>query len=175
MANGTRLAQIADSVKECQDAWILQQTVNDNMDQKLADLIEMMKDVSVTEIDDFMNSKDMRNELIEESISLKDVNQNDVMIEKKVGILFQIVEMNHVSQPMGAGKITSFQVHGFLKTKLLLLSLQKLGLLPSSVQKILLFDGQVSQLRLHPNHLVTGSSAATYIFSLQYENYGVVQ
>ena len=70
--------------------------------------------------------------------------------------------MNHVDQPVGAGKITSFQVHGFLKTNLPLLSLQKLGLLPS-------------QLRLHPNHLVTGSSAATYIFLLQYGNYGVVQ
>jgi PI-3-kinase-related kinase SMG-1 len=48
------------------------------------------------------------------------------------------------------------------------------GRLPP-VQKILQFDGQVSQLRLHPNHLVTGSSAATYIFLLQHGNYGVVQ
>jgi PI-3-kinase-related kinase SMG-1 len=43
------------------------------------------------------------------------------------------------------------------------------------VQKILQFDGQVSQLRLHPNHLVTGSSAATYIFLLQHGNNEVVQ
>jgi PI-3-kinase-related kinase SMG-1 len=43
------------------------------------------------------------------------------------------------------------------------------------VQKILQFDGQVSQLWLHPNHLVTGSSAATYIFLLQHGNCGVVQ
>jgi PI-3-kinase-related kinase SMG-1 len=43
------------------------------------------------------------------------------------------------------------------------------GRLPP-VQKILQFDGQVSQLRLHPIHLVTGSSAATYIFLLQHGN-----
>ncbi|KAF5448742.1 hypothetical protein F2P56_029247 [Juglans regia] len=92
-----------------------------------------------------------------------------------VDILFQILEMNHAKKPMGAGKITSFQVHGVLKTNLQLLSLQKLGLLPSSVQKILQFDGQVSHLRLHPNHLVTGSSAATYIFLLQHGNNEVVQ
>ncbi|XP_059443210.1 uncharacterized protein LOC132175321 isoform X2 [Corylus avellana] len=92
-----------------------------------------------------------------------------------VDILFQSLEMNHANQPVGAGKITSFQVHGVLKTNLQLLSLQKFGLLPSSVQKILQFDGQVSQLRLHPNHLVTGSSAATYIFLLQHGNNDVVQ
>jgi hypothetical protein len=44
-----------------------------------------MKDVSMTKTDDFMNLKDMRKDLIEESISLKDMNQNDVMIEKKGG------------------------------------------------------------------------------------------
>jgi hypothetical protein len=44
-----------------------------------------MKDVSMTETDDFMNLKDVRNDLIEESISLKDMNQNNVMIEKKCG------------------------------------------------------------------------------------------
>jgi hypothetical protein len=44
-----------------------------------------MKDVSMTETDDFMNLKDVRNDLIEESISLNDMNQNDVMIEKKYG------------------------------------------------------------------------------------------
>lgn len=92
-----------------------------------------------------------------------------------VDILFQSLEVNHSSHPKGAGKINSFQVHGVLKTNLQLLSLQKLGLLPSSVQKILQFDGQVSQLRLHPSHLVTGSSAATYIFLLQHGNNEVVQ
>ncbi|CBI32522.3 unnamed protein product, partial [Vitis vinifera] len=59
--------------------------------------------------------------------------------------------------------ITSFQVHGVLKTNLQLLSLQKLGLLPSSVQKILQFDLPISQMRLHPNHLVTGKIAALYL------------
>ncbi|KAJ6402761.1 hypothetical protein OIU84_014793 [Salix udensis] len=74
-----------------------------------------------------------------------------------------------------AEKITSFQVHGVLKTNLQLLSLQKLGLFPSSAQKVLQFDAPISQLRLHPNHLVTGSSAATYIFLLQHGNNDVVQ
>ncbi|XP_077233177.1 uncharacterized protein LOC143875497 [Tasmannia lanceolata] len=64
--------------------------------------------------------------------------------------------------------IPSLQVHGMLKTNLQLLSLQKLCLLPSSVQKILQFDSPLSQLRLHPNHLVTGSLAATYLFLLQH-------
>ena len=92
-----------------------------------------------------------------------------------VDILFQSLEMNHPNQLMGPGKITSFQVHGVLKTNLQLLSLQKLGLLASSVQKVLQFDAPVSQMRLHPNHLVTGSSAATYIFLLQHGNNEVVQ
>ncbi|KAJ0010390.1 hypothetical protein Pint_34536 [Pistacia integerrima] len=78
-------------------------------------------------------------------------------------------------QPLGAGKITSFQVHGVLKTNLQLLSLQKFGLLPSSVQKLLQFAAPISQLRLHPNHLITGSSAATYIFLLQHGNNEIVQ
>ncbi|KAL6211608.1 hypothetical protein ACLB2K_016831 [Fragaria x ananassa] len=51
----------------------------------------------------------------------------------------------------------------------------KFGLLPISVQKILQFDSPISQLRLHPNHLVTGSSAATYIFLLQHRNNEVVE
>ncbi|KAJ4845107.1 LOW QUALITY PROTEIN: hypothetical protein Tsubulata_030337 [Turnera subulata] len=94
-------------------------------------------------------------------------------------ILFQSLEMTSTStvQPgaVKSEKINSFQVHGVLKTNLQLLSLQKLGLLPSSVQKVLQFDGPISQLRLHPNHLVTGSSAATYIFLLQHGNDAVVQ
>lgn len=92
-----------------------------------------------------------------------------------VDILFQSLELESTSRPAGAGKITSFQVHGVLKTNLQLLSLQKFGLLPSSVQKILHFDAAISQLRLHPNHLVTGSSVATYIFLLQHGNDGIVQ
>ncbi|CAK7329774.1 unnamed protein product [Dovyalis caffra] len=85
-------------------------------------------------------------------------------------ILFQSLD----TQP-GAEKITSFQVHGVLKTNLQLLSLQKLGLFPSTAQKVLQFDAPISQLRLHPNHVVTGSSAATYIFLLQHGNDEVVQ
>ncbi|KAF7810932.1 serine/threonine-protein kinase SMG1-like [Senna tora] len=89
-----------------------------------------------------------------------------------VDILFQ--SLDATTQYAGCRKITSFQVHGVLKTNLQLLSLQKLGLLPSSVQKLLQFDASISQLRLHPNHLVTGSSAATYIFLLQHGNKEVV-
>ncbi|MBA0677143.1 hypothetical protein Goari_018564 [Gossypium aridum] len=92
-----------------------------------------------------------------------------------IDILFQSLELGNTSRPVGAGKITSFQVHGVLKTNLQLLSLQKLGLLPSSVKKILHFDRAISQLRLHPNHLVTGSSAATYVFLLQQGNDEIVQ
>ncbi|XP_024923755.3 uncharacterized protein LOC107435549 [Ziziphus jujuba] len=92
-----------------------------------------------------------------------------------VDILFQSLETECTSQPRGAGKITSFQVHGVLKTNLQLLSLQKFGLLPSVVLKILQFDAPASLLRLHPNHLVTGSSAATYVFLLQHGNNEVVQ
>lgn len=90
-------------------------------------------------------------------------------------ILFESLELDSTTQPVGAGRITSFQVHGVLKTNLQLLSLQKLGLLPSTTQKILHFDSPISKLRLHPNHLVTGSSAATYIFLLQHGNDEIVQ
>ncbi|XP_052734018.1 uncharacterized protein LOC108340177 isoform X2 [Vigna angularis] len=91
-----------------------------------------------------------------------------------VDILFQSLEFGVTVQRPGLKKISSFQVHGVLKTNLQLLSLQKLGLLPLSVKKLLKFDASVSQLRLHPNHLVTGSSAATYVFLLQHANKEVV-
>ncbi|XP_027910249.1 serine/threonine-protein kinase SMG1-like [Vigna unguiculata] len=91
-----------------------------------------------------------------------------------VDILFQSLEFGVTVQRPGLKKISSFQVHGVLKTNLQLLSLQKLGLLPLSVKKLLKFDASVSQLRLHPNHLVTGSSAATYVFLLQHANTEVV-
>ncbi|KAI4298401.1 hypothetical protein L6164_031967 [Bauhinia variegata] len=91
-----------------------------------------------------------------------------------IDILFQSLESVGTTQWAGSRKITSFQVHGVLKTNLQLLSLQKLGLFPSSVQKLLQFDAPISLLRLHPNHLVTGSSAATYIFLLQHGNEEVV-
>ncbi|XP_027356375.1 serine/threonine-protein kinase SMG1-like isoform X2 [Abrus precatorius] len=91
-----------------------------------------------------------------------------------VDILFQSLEFGTTGTRVGFRKITSFQVHGVLKTNLQLLSLQKLGLLPSFVKKLLKFDASISQLRLHPNHLVTGSSAATYVFLLQHGNTEVV-
>ncbi|XP_031125880.1 serine/threonine-protein kinase SMG1-like [Ipomoea triloba] len=92
-----------------------------------------------------------------------------------VDILFQSLDMEGKEQFMGSKKLTSFQVHGILKTNLQLLSLQKLGLSPSSVHKILQFTAPISKLRLHPNHLVTGSSAATYIFLLQHGNNEVIE
>ncbi|CAN8270818.1 unnamed protein product [Cochlearia groenlandica] len=73
------------------------------------------------------------------------------------------------------GKMTTFQIHGTLKTNLQLLSLQKCGLLSSCVLKLLCFKSPISQLRLHPNLLVTAGSSATYIFLLQHESEEVVQ
>uniref|UniRef100_A0A7N0T1F2 non-specific serine/threonine protein kinase n=1 Tax=Kalanchoe fedtschenkoi TaxID=63787 RepID=A0A7N0T1F2_KALFE len=90
-------------------------------------------------------------------------------------ILFQSLSHDSVAQVPGMGKFTTFDVHGVLKTNLQLLSLQKRGLLPSSVVNLLRFDKPISQLRLHPNHLVTGSSAATYMFLLQHESDEVVE
>ncbi|PIN08672.1 Non-specific serine/threonine protein kinase [Handroanthus impetiginosus] len=92
-----------------------------------------------------------------------------------VDILFQSLEVENANQVVETKKLSSFQVHGVLKTNLQLLSLQKLGLMSSSVQKILRFDGPISQLRVHPNHLVTGSAAATYIFLLQHGKNDVVE
>ncbi|KAL1324074.1 hypothetical protein AAHE18_13G061900 [Arachis hypogaea] len=91
-----------------------------------------------------------------------------------VDILFQSLKFGAAAQREGFRNITSFQVHGVLKTNLQLLSLQKLGLLSSSVRKLLQFDAPISHVRLHPNHLVTGSAAATYIFLLQHGNKEVV-
>eukprot|EP00268_Persea_americana_P051260 TRINITY_DN5646_c0_g1_i2.p1 TRINITY_DN5646_c0_g1~~TRINITY_DN5646_c0_g1_i2.p1 ORF type:complete len:2244 (-),score=400.81 TRINITY_DN5646_c0_g1_i2:4866-11339(-) len=92
-----------------------------------------------------------------------------------VEILFHSLSEDSSTSGLGFGKIPSFQVHGVLKANMQLLSLQKLGLLPSSVKKILQFSSPLSQLRLHPNHLVAGSSAATYLFLLQHESDGVVK
>ncbi|PIA52420.1 hypothetical protein AQUCO_01000352v1 [Aquilegia coerulea] len=90
-------------------------------------------------------------------------------------ILFQSLSKENAILFVGSGKITSVQIHGILKTNLQLLSLQKLGILPSAVQKILNFSSHISQLRLHPNHLVTGSCAATYLFLLQHRSNEVVE
>ncbi|KAL9251395.1 hypothetical protein AKJ16_DCAP08196 [Drosera capensis] len=61
------------------------------------------------------------------------------------------------------GKITSIQIHGVLRTNLQLLAMQKLSLLPSSVPRILQLDAPISPLRLHSNHLVVTSCAATCV------------
>ncbi|KNA03521.1 hypothetical protein SOVF_208360 [Spinacia oleracea] len=90
-------------------------------------------------------------------------------------VLFLSLDMDDSTKAAGGGRITSFQIHGVLKTNLQLLSLQKLGLLPSSVHKILRWDSPISLLRLHPNHLVTASAAATYVFLLQHGNDEVVE
>lgn len=45
MADGTRLFQLAESVKECQEGWNQQQVVNTNVEQKLTELTEMMQTV----------------------------------------------------------------------------------------------------------------------------------
>ncbi|OVA05179.1 Phosphatidylinositol 3-/4-kinase [Macleaya cordata] len=92
-----------------------------------------------------------------------------------VDILFQSLGNDSATPPLASHKVPSLEVHGMLKTNLQLLSLQKLGVLPSSVQKILQFNSPISQLRLHPNHLVTGSCAATYLFLLQHVNTEVVE
>lgn len=88
---------------------------------------------------------------------------------------FYLLSVDILFQSLESCRIPSLQVHGVLKTNLQLLSLQKSGLLPSSVQKVLEFSLPISQLRLHPNHLVTGSSAATYVFFLQHGNNEVVE
>ncbi|KAI0503534.1 hypothetical protein KFK09_014468 [Dendrobium nobile] len=64
--------------------------------------------------------------------------------------------------------VPSYQVLGFLKTNLQLLSLQKLGLLSSAVELLLQFHSPLSHLRLHPNHSVVASTAATYLYFLQH-------
>lgn len=92
-----------------------------------------------------------------------------------IDILFQSLDLNNDESPSQVEKVSPVHVHGILKTNLQLLSLQKLGLLPSSVQKILHFNSSVSRLRLHPNHVVTASSAATYVFLLQHGNLEVVE
>ncbi|OAY80733.1 Serine/threonine-protein kinase SMG1 [Ananas comosus] len=72
------------------------------------------------------------------------------------------------------GSTSSIQVQAALKTNLQLLSLQNMGLLPSSVRTLLQFHSPLSQLRLHPNHLVVANSAATYLFFLKHGSEDVV-
>ncbi|KAK1300358.1 Serine/threonine-protein kinase TOR [Acorus calamus] len=98
----------------------------------------------------------------------------EILGEKFSG--FYSVAFDILFQSVSLGKMPSHLMHGVLKTNMQLLSLQKLGLSVSSVEKILHFSSPLSQLRLHPNHLVVGSSAVTYIFLLRNEcNEVVVQ
>ncbi|KAG7583959.1 FATC domain [Arabidopsis suecica] len=90
-------------------------------------------------------------------------------------MLFKSLEQIDSVNSAVHGKMTTFQIHGTLKTNLQLLSLQKRGLLSSCVLKLLQFESPISQLRLHPNHLITAGSSATYIFLLQHESEEVVQ
>ncbi|KAK9129994.1 hypothetical protein Sjap_010481 [Stephania japonica] len=92
-----------------------------------------------------------------------------------VDILFQGLTSSNTDPLVRYVKIPSLQIHGALKTNLQLLSLQKFGILPSSVETIMQFNSPISQLRLHPNHLVAGSAAATYLFLLQHGNSEVLE
>ncbi|KAG9455066.1 hypothetical protein H6P81_007970 [Aristolochia fimbriata] len=82
-------------------------------------------------------------------------------------ILFQSLKEKQLNS-------SSTHVHGVIKSNLQLLSLQKLGLSPSSVQKMLQLNSPLSWLRLHPNHHVAGALAATYVFLLQHKNSEVI-
>ncbi|KAL1200865.1 Serine/threonine-protein kinase TOR [Cardamine amara subsp. amara] len=90
-------------------------------------------------------------------------------------MLFKSLEQIDSVNSAVRGKMTTFQIHGTLKTNLQLLSLQKQGLLSSCVLKLLRFESPLSQLRLHPTQLITAGSSATYIFLLQHESEEVVQ
>ncbi|GAB2250394.1 hypothetical protein Droror1_Dr00016644 [Drosera rotundifolia] len=92
-----------------------------------------------------------------------------------IDILFQSLGFDGSSSSEIGGKITSIQIHGVLRTNLQLLAMQKLSLLPSSVPRILQLDAPISLLRLHPNHLVVTSCAATYVFLLQHKNDNIVE
>lgn len=70
----------------------------------------------------------------------------------------------------GVTFFSSTHVHGILHLNMQLLSVQGSGLQPSSVQKILKIDTPLSQLRLHPNHHVTGATAINYIFLVRHQN-----
>ncbi|KAK1275660.1 Serine/threonine-protein kinase TOR [Acorus gramineus] len=98
----------------------------------------------------------------------------EILGEKFSG--FYSVAFDILFQSVSLGKMASHLVHGVLKTNMQLLSLQKLGISASSVEKMLQFSSPLSQLRLHTNHLVVGSSAVTYVFLLRHEcNEVVVQ
>eukprot|EP01018_Ginkgo_biloba_P002890 Gb_14475 [translate_table: standard] len=88
-------------------------------------------------------------------------------------ILLQSLETKNAAVP-GAHALSPNQVQAVLKTNLHLMSAQRLALLPSAVHKILQMDSLFTRLRLHPNHLVTGVVAATYLFVLRHGSNEVV-
>ncbi|CAA6657772.1 unnamed protein product [Spirodela intermedia] len=67
-----------------------------------------------------------------------------------------------------SGELPSSLLQQLLKNNKKVLSLQKLGLLPSSIHKMLQFGCPFSKLRLHPNRSVVGIVASTYLFVLQH-------
>ncbi|XP_078430572.1 uncharacterized protein LOC144702411 [Wolffia australiana] len=79
-----------------------------------------------------------------------------------VDILFQSSE-----------ELQSFQLQKLLRDNRRVLSLQKFGLLPSSIHKMLEFDLPFSNLRLHPSRSVVGLVASTYMFIIKHECIGV--
>ncbi|KAF3786353.1 Serine/threonine-protein kinase [Nymphaea thermarum] len=88
---------------------------------------------------------------------------------------FDILFQNSISPAVGCRSMPSFEANGILKTNLQLLSLQKFALLPSTIQRILELNSPMSLLRLHPNFLVTGTLAETYLFLFQHDCNGVVE
>lgn len=88
-------------------------------------------------------------------------------------ILFRCLEANN-GVVLGAGALSSKQIQAVLKTNLQLMSAQRLALPASAVQNILKMDSSFAYLRLHPNHLVTGVAAATYLFLLKHASNEVV-
>ncbi|CAH8389864.1 unnamed protein product [Eruca vesicaria subsp. sativa] len=90
-------------------------------------------------------------------------------------MLFKSLEQNDNVNAAVHGKMTTSQIHGTLKTNLQLMSLQKQGLLSSCVPKLLFFESPISQLRLHPNRVVTSGSSDTYTFLLQHESEEIIQ
>ncbi|CAN6447682.1 unnamed protein product [Victoria cruziana] len=90
-------------------------------------------------------------------------------------VAFDILFQNSSSAAVGCPSMPSLEANGILKTNLQLLSLQKFSLLPSAIKRILELNSPMSLLRLHPNFLVTGTLAETYLFLFQHDCTEVVE
>lgn len=88
------------------------------------------------------------------------------IMQDRFGNLYQTEVVNIVFECLRG--VSSSQMNTVLKMNLQLLSLQKLGLVPSSVETLLKFQEPLSQLRLHPNHLVVANTASTYLCFLRH-------